>query len=188
MLGDRQDGAREMQGSLSRHTPWVRRKFPVPRDAVTPKTLRALLNGLEGCEVRGDLDAPVTGVAYHSREVVPGGRLRGPERPPHRRPPLSRRQPGAGAPGSVVTEQELTAASGSHGGPGAPGPPGPGPPQRRLLRPPQPGADPGGHYRHQRQDQHHLSPGGHPQRRRRTGWGWWAPSITGWATPPGRPR
>ena len=39
----------------------------------TPKTLRALLNGLDGCEVQGDLDAPVTGVAYHSREVTPGG-------------------------------------------------------------------------------------------------------------------
>ncbi len=40
-----------------------------------------------------------------------------------------------------------------------------------LLRPPQPGADPGGHHRHQRQDQHHLSPGGHPSSRRAPGWG-----------------
>jgi UDP-N-acetylmuramoyl-L-alanyl-D-glutamate--2,6-diaminopimelate ligase len=40
---------------------------------VTPKTLRALLDGLTGCEVVGDVDAPVTGVAYHSREVVPQG-------------------------------------------------------------------------------------------------------------------
>jgi UDP-N-acetylmuramoyl-L-alanyl-D-glutamate--2,6-diaminopimelate ligase len=35
--------------------------------------LRALLDGLAGCEVRGDVDRPVTGVAYHSREVTPGG-------------------------------------------------------------------------------------------------------------------
>ena len=39
----------------------------------TTKTLRALLDGLAGCEVQGDVDAPVTGVAYHSREVTPGG-------------------------------------------------------------------------------------------------------------------
>jgi UDP-N-acetylmuramoyl-L-alanyl-D-glutamate--2,6-diaminopimelate ligase len=45
----------------------------VAKAAVTPKTLRALLDGLAGCEVLGDLDAPVTGVAYHSREVTPGG-------------------------------------------------------------------------------------------------------------------
>jgi UDP-N-acetylmuramoyl-L-alanyl-D-glutamate--2,6-diaminopimelate ligase len=45
----------------------------VAKDAVTPKTLRALLDGLSGCEVTGDLDVPVTGVAYHSREVTPGG-------------------------------------------------------------------------------------------------------------------
>lgn len=41
--------------------------------AVTPKTLRALLDGLAGCEVLGAVDVPVTGVAYHSREVTPGG-------------------------------------------------------------------------------------------------------------------
>jgi UDP-N-acetylmuramoyl-L-alanyl-D-glutamate--2,6-diaminopimelate ligase len=40
---------------------------------VTPKILRALLDGLPGCQVTGDLDTPVIGVAYHSREVVPGG-------------------------------------------------------------------------------------------------------------------
>ncbi len=39
----------------------------------TPKTLRALLDGLTGCQVLGDIDVPVTGVAYHSREVTPGG-------------------------------------------------------------------------------------------------------------------
>ncbi len=36
-------------------------------------SLRALLEGLEGCRVRGDDSLPVPGVAYHSREVVPGG-------------------------------------------------------------------------------------------------------------------
>ncbi|MBU4231327.1 MAG: UDP-N-acetylmuramoyl-L-alanyl-D-glutamate--2,6-diaminopimelate ligase [Desulfobacterales bacterium] len=41
--------------------------------AVTPKTLRALLDGLTGCQVLGDVDVPVTSVAYHSREVSPGG-------------------------------------------------------------------------------------------------------------------
>jgi UDP-N-acetylmuramoyl-L-alanyl-D-glutamate--2,6-diaminopimelate ligase len=35
--------------------------------------LRTLLDGLAGCEVLGDLEVPVTGVAYHSREVTPGG-------------------------------------------------------------------------------------------------------------------
>jgi UDP-N-acetylmuramoyl-L-alanyl-D-glutamate--2,6-diaminopimelate ligase len=40
---------------------------------VTPKTLRALLDGLAGCQVLGDIDLPVPGVAYHSRDVVPGG-------------------------------------------------------------------------------------------------------------------
>jgi UDP-N-acetylmuramoyl-L-alanyl-D-glutamate--2,6-diaminopimelate ligase len=45
----------------------------VTKAAVTPKTLRALLDGLTGCEVVGDVDMPVTGVAYHSREVTPGG-------------------------------------------------------------------------------------------------------------------
>jgi len=39
----------------------------------TPKTLETLLDGLPGCQVRGDVRTPVTGVAYHSREVVPGG-------------------------------------------------------------------------------------------------------------------
>ena len=43
------------------------------KTAVTPKTLRALLDGLAGCEVLGAVDVPVTGVAYHSREVTPGG-------------------------------------------------------------------------------------------------------------------
>lgn len=46
---------------------------PVVKPVITPKTLRALLDGLPGCQVLGDAQAPVTGVAYHSREVVPGG-------------------------------------------------------------------------------------------------------------------
>jgi UDP-N-acetylmuramoyl-L-alanyl-D-glutamate--2,6-diaminopimelate ligase len=45
----------------------------VSTDVVPPKTLRALLDGLPGCQVLGDQNVPVTGVAYHSREVVPGG-------------------------------------------------------------------------------------------------------------------
>jgi UDP-N-acetylmuramoyl-L-alanyl-D-glutamate--2,6-diaminopimelate ligase len=45
----------------------------VANSAATPKTLRTLLDGLAGCEVRGDVEVPVTGVAYHSREVTPGG-------------------------------------------------------------------------------------------------------------------
>jgi UDP-N-acetylmuramoyl-L-alanyl-D-glutamate--2,6-diaminopimelate ligase len=45
----------------------------VAKAAKTPKTLRALLDGLTGCEVLGDLNVEVTGVAYHSREVIPGG-------------------------------------------------------------------------------------------------------------------
>jgi UDP-N-acetylmuramoyl-L-alanyl-D-glutamate--2,6-diaminopimelate ligase len=38
-----------------------------------PKPLRTLLADLPGCQVAGDADVPVTGVAYHSREVGPGG-------------------------------------------------------------------------------------------------------------------
>jgi len=45
----------------------------VVKPVVTPKILQALLDGLPGCQVRGDVQAPVTGVACHSREVVPGG-------------------------------------------------------------------------------------------------------------------
>jgi UDP-N-acetylmuramoyl-L-alanyl-D-glutamate--2,6-diaminopimelate ligase len=39
----------------------------------TPKTLRTLLDGLPGCQVAGDAEVMVASVAYHSREVVPGG-------------------------------------------------------------------------------------------------------------------
>ncbi len=35
--------------------------------------LRELLDGLEGCRVSGNPRLPVTGLAYHSGEVVPGG-------------------------------------------------------------------------------------------------------------------
>ena len=75
--------------------------------AVTPKTLRALLDGLTGCQVLGDVDVPVTGVAYHSREVTPGGlfvALKGAAAPTATSiwPPASSQ--GARV---VVTEQEL---------------------------------------------------------------------------------
>ena len=42
-------------------------------DVATPKTLSALLDGLPGCQVLGDPEVLVTGVAYHSGAVVPGG-------------------------------------------------------------------------------------------------------------------
>ncbi len=46
----------------------------VPKQHLSPvKTLRCLLQGLEGCQVLGNVEIPVTGLAYHSREVVPGG-------------------------------------------------------------------------------------------------------------------
>ena len=94
-----------------------------------------LLDGLAGCEVHGDVDAPVTGVAYHSREVTPGGlfvALKGARTDGHLYLTASLDQ-GARV---VVTEQELAPPPECHGGPGAPGPPGPGPHQRRLLRTP----------------------------------------------------
>jgi UDP-N-acetylmuramoyl-L-alanyl-D-glutamate--2,6-diaminopimelate ligase len=37
------------------------------------KTLRELLSGLNGCQIQGDDCLSVAGVAYHSREVIPGG-------------------------------------------------------------------------------------------------------------------
>ncbi len=43
------------------------------RDPLSPKTLRQLLAGLAGCEVLGDDTLPITGLAYHSQEVTPGG-------------------------------------------------------------------------------------------------------------------
>ena len=43
------------------------------RNQPSPIALRHLLAGLEGCRVRGDENLVVTGVAYHSGEVAPGG-------------------------------------------------------------------------------------------------------------------
>ena len=43
------------------------------RDPLSPKTLKQLLAGLAGCEVLGDDTLPITGLAYHSQEVTPGG-------------------------------------------------------------------------------------------------------------------
>jgi UDP-N-acetylmuramoyl-L-alanyl-D-glutamate--2,6-diaminopimelate ligase len=45
----------------------------VATDVATPKTLRALLEGLPACQVLGDPEVLVTGVAYHSGAVIPGG-------------------------------------------------------------------------------------------------------------------
>jgi UDP-N-acetylmuramoyl-L-alanyl-D-glutamate--2,6-diaminopimelate ligase len=45
----------------------------VQNEPASPKTLRDLLAGLEGCLIEGDEDLLIPGVAYHSREVVPGG-------------------------------------------------------------------------------------------------------------------
>jgi len=39
----------------------------------SPKTLHELLKGLKGCQVLGDADVPVTGIAYHSQQVTTGG-------------------------------------------------------------------------------------------------------------------
>ena len=98
----------------------------MPREKVTPKTLRALLDGLAGCQVQGDVDVPVTGVAYHSREVTPGGLFVALKAAA---PTATSIWPPASSRGArvVVTEQELAPPAGGHGGPGAPGPPGPGP-------------------------------------------------------------
>jgi len=46
---------------------------PVPKDPLSPKTLRQLLAGLEGCQVLGDDRLLIPSLAYHSQEVVPGG-------------------------------------------------------------------------------------------------------------------
>jgi UDP-N-acetylmuramoyl-L-alanyl-D-glutamate--2,6-diaminopimelate ligase len=83
----------------------------VTKNAATPKTLRGLLDGLAGCQVTGDLDAPVTGVAYHSREVTPGGlfvALKGCRTDGHLYLAASLEQ-GARV---VVTEQDLDAPEG----------------------------------------------------------------------------
>lgn len=41
--------------------------------ATSTKTLRQLLDGLHGARVKGDDCLPVSGIAYHSQEVQPGG-------------------------------------------------------------------------------------------------------------------
>ncbi len=43
------------------------------RDQIPLKTLSQLVSGLEGCRIQGDDRLPIPGLAYHSREVVPGG-------------------------------------------------------------------------------------------------------------------
>ena len=72
---------------------------------MTPKTLRTLLDGLAGCQVLGDVDVPVTGVAYHSREVAPGGlfvALKGCRTDGHLYlPPASPRAPGWWSPSRI---------------------------------------------------------------------------------------
>jgi UDP-N-acetylmuramoyl-L-alanyl-D-glutamate--2,6-diaminopimelate ligase len=45
----------------------------VQNKRLSPKTLRQLLKGLEGCQVWGDDRLPIPGLAYHSQDVVPGG-------------------------------------------------------------------------------------------------------------------
>ncbi len=37
-----------------------------------PKTLKQLLDGLYGCQIKGDDCLPISGLAYHSQEVEPG--------------------------------------------------------------------------------------------------------------------
>lgn len=79
----------------------------MPREFLSPKTLRQLLAGLAGCQVLGDDSLPVTALAYHSQEVVPGGifvALKGLKTDGHRflAASLSR---GVRV---IVTEQELT--------------------------------------------------------------------------------
>jgi len=79
----------------------------VDKAVATPKTLRTLLDGLPGCQVAGDVDVPVTGVAYHSREVAPGGlfvALKGHQTDGHLFVTASLQQ-GARV---VVTEEDLT--------------------------------------------------------------------------------
>jgi UDP-N-acetylmuramoyl-L-alanyl-D-glutamate--2,6-diaminopimelate ligase len=86
-------------------------EIPVAQAMETPKILRTLLDGLSGCQVTGDLDAPVTGVAYHSRDVVPGGlfvALKGCRTDGHLYLEASLNQ-GARV---VVTEEELAAPKG----------------------------------------------------------------------------
>ncbi len=81
------------------------------RDQQSPKTLRQLLRGLEGCQVRGDDSLPIAGVAYHSQEVVPGGifvALKGQRTDGHRFLSVSLKR-GARV---IVTEEDLPPPTG----------------------------------------------------------------------------
>jgi UDP-N-acetylmuramoyl-L-alanyl-D-glutamate--2,6-diaminopimelate ligase len=44
----------------------------VHSDSPPAKTLKQLLDGLHGCQVQGDDRLPISGLAYHSKEVTPG--------------------------------------------------------------------------------------------------------------------
>ena len=77
----------------------------------SPITIKRLLAGLEGCRLQGDENLVVTGVAYHSGEVEPGGvfvALKGVRTDGHRFIYEAIRR-GAAA---IVTEQELEAPAG----------------------------------------------------------------------------
>ena len=81
------------------------------REPLSPKTLRQLLAGLDGCQVLGDDTFPIAGLAYHSQEVVPGGifvALKGVRTDGHRFLSVALR---AGA-RVIVTEQELEPPTG----------------------------------------------------------------------------
>jgi UDP-N-acetylmuramoyl-L-alanyl-D-glutamate--2,6-diaminopimelate ligase len=45
----------------------------VHSDSSPAKTLKQLLDGLHGCQVHGEDCLPISGLAYHSQEVTPGG-------------------------------------------------------------------------------------------------------------------
>ena len=77
----------------------------------SPITIKRLLAGLEGCRVQGDENLVVTGVAYHSGEVEPGGvfvALKGVRTDGHR---FIAEAIGRGA-AAIVTEPELEAPAG----------------------------------------------------------------------------
>ncbi len=77
------------------------------REKPSPTTLKRLLAGLKGCRLQGDENLAVTGVAYHSGEVEPGGAfvaLKGARTDGHR---FINDALGRGA-AAIVTEQDLT--------------------------------------------------------------------------------
>ncbi len=69
------------------------------KDTATPKTLRTLLDGLPGCEVQGDAGRAGDRGGLPFPGGRPGGLFVALKGAPHRRPPLSRRQPQPGRPG-----------------------------------------------------------------------------------------